>query len=183
MANKIRNLLGYVKYVLIASGSLAKTIYLMNKDLENGVMRAPFFRGIKFLECSKYARMTAEKLSGARYSPAPAWDLGNKNKIIRNINGNLENFVNELIPGKTIILFHNPWSGFNREDRIGTHATVYLGIDDDIIFAEQYFFAQRAIPYSSLKKRGFIARQILAPKQILSFLKPKQKPLNIVITP
>ena len=66
--------------------------------------------------------------------------------------------------GKSIVVFYNSWSRFNKENRIGTHAALYLGRERDIYLAEQYFLSQRAVPYSSLKKRGFTAKQILAPK-------------------
>ena len=161
---KVKRILQYAKYAAIATGSSVKTILLMNRNHRNGVMRAPFLRGISLLECSKYARLAAERLSRAQYSPAPAWDLGEKNRVIRNIEGDLEKFVDDLVPGKSIVVFYNSWSRFNKENRIGTHAALYLGRERDIYLAEQYFLSQRAVPYSSLKKRGFTAKQILAPK-------------------
>ena len=161
--HRIRNKLRYAQYTTLAAGSLAKTLYLMNKQPENGVMRAPFISGLNLLECAKYARLSAEFLSGAKYAPAPAWDLGDRNQVVKEINGNLEDFVPELIQGKTIVLFYNPYSRFNQKGRIGTHATVYLGKKKDLMFAEQYFFAQRAVSYTKLQKRGLIARQILTP--------------------
>jgi len=132
------------------------------------VLDAPIFKDIPILYCSRYARLAARALSGALYIPAPAWDLGKMNVIVRDNVKDLGNFSDLLVPGKSIVIFYNPKSFYNQEGRSGTHAAVYLGRNGEMVFGEQFFLRQKAVKYSTVKKRGFIPMQILAPKGNLS---------------
>ena len=129
------------------------------------LIEAPKFENIPMLYCARYAVMAAEVLSGAKYVLGDAWELGGKNTIIENDVKNLRNSLELLVPGESIVIFHNPFSSYNKEGRIGTHAALYLGRNRDLYFAQQYFSKQKAASLRSLRRKLLKPRQILAPKQ------------------
>ena len=134
------------------------------KFLDTGdLIEAPRF-DIPRLHCAKYAVMAAKELSEANYIHGDAWDLGKKNKIVRdNFKSLIEN-VDLLIPNETIVVFYNPFSLYNQRRRVGTHAALYLGRNGDLYFAEQFNEKQRATSLRSIRRRFFKPKQILAPK-------------------
>jgi len=140
-------------------------------DRRNEVYEAPHFNIDQYM-CAKYARLSAEQLSGVEYQPANAWDLGSRNQIIEQSRGDkvLDVYALEeegkLEEGKSIVIFYNPGSGYNRIGRIGTHAAIYLGTNDkdEIIFAHQYGKTQGKVTLKSLKDKGLEPKQLISPK-------------------
>jgi hypothetical protein len=133
-------------------------------SLTGDLIEAPMFEDIPMLHCARYAVRAAEVLSEAKYVPGDAWELGEKNIIIKDNVENLRKNLELLIPGESIVIFHNPLSSYNTNKRIGTHAALYLGRNGDLYFAEQYFSRQKAASLKSLRRRLLKPRQILAPK-------------------
>ncbi len=142
----------------------------MRCEENSTIMQAPKIKRLPMFYCSRYAVLSVRHLTGSNYAPADTWELGKKNKIIKilnkksNIIESLEDYVNIMLPGETIVVFYNPKSLFNRPWRIGTHCAVYLGKNSDLIFAEQYFIRQRSISYFKMIKKGLFPKQILGPK-------------------
>jgi len=127
---------------------------------------APRFEDLPRLHCARYAVMAANYLSGARYFTEDVWDLGRRNHIVKNLSRTekLEDYIELLEQGKSIVIFFNPLSNYNIEGRKGTHAAVYLGQDKRLFFAEQYFSKQRIIKLSEMKRLLLRPVQIISPK-------------------
>ena len=135
------------------------------------IKELPYVEGLEANECAKYSRLLTEKLTGVKYNPGHAWKLGKNNvilvddKSLDKSKGDLGEFVELMEPGKTIVIFHNKLSLFNRFGRIGTHAGVYAGKHEGkIMFAEQYIIEQQIRSYEDMRKKGLNAKQILAPR-------------------
>jgi hypothetical protein len=133
--------------------------------MERAGFYAPRFENLPMLYCARYAVMVARHLSGANYSLGNAWNLGERNKILKNLtrDENLEDCVELLEEGKSIVIFFNPLSTYNKDKRKGTHAAVYLGKRRYLFFAEQYFFKQRIKNLREMKKLWLKPVQIISP--------------------
>lgn len=126
--------------------------------------RLPILNGLEDNMCAKYARLSAEQLSNVHYVPGHSWKIGENNHIITKVNEDLRAYINLMTPNKTIIVFHDPSSIFNENDRIGTHSALFIGHQDgDLKFTEQNVDKQVISRYSVMQRRGLDARQILAP--------------------
>jgi hypothetical protein len=138
---------------------------IMVKGLIDFVFEAPNIE-VPFGHCSMYARKSAEKLTDTLYVPGHAWDLGKKNKIVEKLSNetNLKDYADLLFPGETIVLFYNIHSDYNKKNRVGTHASIYLGREDDLIFGQEYLGKILTLNYQEMKDLGLFPRQILAPK-------------------
>jgi len=129
------------------------------------IFKVPYLKDLEPNMCVRYARIVAKKLTGAEYNPADAWEFSKRNKIVAELNGNLEDFVEKMTAKKTIVTFYDPKSEYNKKGRKVTHSALFLGCENGkIIFAEQTRAIQQITTYSKMQKRGLIAKQILAPK-------------------
>lgn len=115
--------------------------------------------------CAKYARLSAELMSGSFYIPSNAWDFHKSNNLLlKKINNyELKHNINLLIPKKTIVTFYDPSSKFNKTDREVTHTMLYLGqLQRDLFFAEQRKDKQQIISLSDIATDELIAREIFS---------------------
>ena len=136
------------------------------KSEQNKDFNIPYIEDLDKFMCSKYARLLAKGLSGVEYVPAHAWELGEKNSIVAELDGDLENYVDLMTPKKSIVIFHNPLSLFNKSGRIGTHAGLFLGEDNgEIMIAEQRGKKQRVVSYKKMQSKRLNARLIVGPKE------------------
>jgi len=133
-------------------------------SLTGKLIEAPILEDIPMLHCARYAVRAAEVLSGVKYVPGNAWELGEKNVVVKSNVKSLRKNLEFLIPRETIVIFNNPFSSYNKKERIGTHAALYLGRNGNLYFAQQYFSKQNAVSLKSLRRRLLKPRQILAPK-------------------
>jgi hypothetical protein len=139
----------------------------MTLKLIDYLFEAPEIEDIDFGYCAKYARLAAKELTDAEYIPGDAWDLGKKNKVVKELTQkeNLNDFKEFLYPGETIVIFYNPLSIHNKRNRTGTHAALYLGKDsesDELLFAQEYLGNQLTAKYGEM-----MDLMILSPRQIL----------------
>jgi len=120
--------------------------------------------------CSRFARLYARRKFGLDYTPANAWDLAETNLLGASFNrgdsSELSYFERRglLFPGVICVGFF-PNSTYNQEGRIGTHALVYLGVEDhEYWFAEQMIDSQRLVRFGYYSDGSMILRQIVLPK-------------------
>lgn len=123
---------------------------------------APFLN-LKPYMCAKYARLSAELMSGNFYTPANAWDLHKNNSFLRKTdNYVLTQSTDILVPKSSIVTFYDPSSSYNNKNRIATHAMLYLGkLRGDLWFAEQRKDKQRIINLEDIKSQDLEAKGIL----------------------
>lgn len=126
--------------------------------------RLPILNRLEDNMCARYARLSAEELSGIHYVPEHSWKMGENNHIIAKVDESLDSYIDLMIPNETIVVFYIPLSSFNKEGRIGTHSALFIGYrDGDLKFIEQNVDKQIISRYSVMRERGLDARQILAP--------------------
>ena len=65
----------------------------------------PYVWGLSNHMCAKYARLAAKELSGADYNPGHAWTIGKNNKVVARLNGDLENYITDMTPKESIVIF------------------------------------------------------------------------------
>ncbi|MDO8628290.1 MAG: hypothetical protein Q7R56_00880 [Nanoarchaeota archaeon] len=127
--------------------------------------------GIKPYMCARYARLAAHKLTGAEYTPGDAWDFAKNNFIVQHIDSFRDLYevqnAGKLRPGESIIVVYNPTSKYNKPERAGTHAVLYLGenINGELVFAHEWGSSQEKITVRGMNKKGLIPRQVVAPKK------------------
>ena len=122
---------------------------------------------VPYGHCSMYARLAAKQLTDTNYVPAHAWKMGKQNQVSKTITNwdNFKDFKDLLFPGETIVIFYNSKSAYNKDHRIGTHAAVYLGKDEeDLKFGQEYLGKILTINYNEMGQFCLFPRQILAPK-------------------
>ena len=124
---------------------------------------------VPYGHCSMYARLAAKQLTDIDYVPAHAWEMGKQNQVVKTMTNwdNFKDFEGLLFPGETIVICYNWHSLYNRKNRIGTHAAIYLGKsleENDLMFAQEYLGNILTIDYKDMGQFCLFPRQILAPK-------------------
>lgn len=123
-------------------------------------------RGLKPFNCSRFARLEAEKRFGIKYQPADAWDRKYVDRVIPLEGKTLDDKFNDgtLTSGMMIGLF-NPNSLFlNGEDRTGkprkyTHVALCVGRNQ---YTHQYGSKVRVDTEQDLKELNLSPVEILA---------------------
>ena len=138
----------------------------MRLGLKEFLFEAPEIE-VPFGHCAMYARLAAKKLTGEKYIPADAWKMGKHNKIVKTITNwdNFRDFEDLLFSGETIVIFYNNKSTYNKHNRVGTHAAIYLGKDEDNLkFGQEYLGNILTLNYGEMSEFCLFPRQILAPR-------------------
>lgn len=118
--------------------------------------------------CARYARLAAEYLSGAKYTPADAWEFADKNNLVLEVTGHkrLIKAIRQglVIPDKTLVMFYNPNSRKNLPGRKVTHAGLFRG-GRDSYFSHLYAGEATHSLDKMVKIFKLVPRQITAPKE------------------
>lgn len=116
--------------------------------------------------CARYARLAAKDLSGTEYVGANAWDLSKANHLVSNVSSweDLEGLVREgkVMPNSSILTLYNPNSKHAIKGREASHAVLYVGNNK---VAHQEGRWQKQESFNELKSKGYVPREVLAPKE------------------
>jgi len=138
----------------------------------------PNFIKLKPLNCTKYARVSAETIYGLKYTPADAWNMKYHNKVIAKVKGwsDLEELAkkNMISPGSLVGIYNRHSKYLKDTDEKGlprnyTHMAVYVGSDSNEkpLFLHQFGKNEGFASLEELwKKHDLEPRDVLMPEDI-----------------
>lgn len=149
---------------LFSSGASLNEYLKGNKEVmiyENGVEKKvslPIYSlfSVPPSHCSKYSRLVTESF-GNKINPGNAWDLA--------LNNPSGEYNSETLQQGDLVLFYNPSSKYQIENREGSHVAVYLGKnkENDSVYAEQRGICSRVTSSKQFCKEGWTPKRIIFP--------------------